>query len=955
MVPLTAVALTAAAAEVRRIEGDWWSEQLDSSDGLPASKINSLAQDDRGYLWVSTAGGVARYDGERVFVVTRPGLGIVEGSGVNDRIVLTDSPSTPLIEVDLHGATAALERPPGVMNSAVVDDTGRLWLVADGALYREEAPRGDWRRVDAGWSDPHLVGRGRHGSVLVGDEDQLFRVTPDGAAVPHGRLTHLYKAVERDDGQIVAVANISPWNNLCTLVAMRDGRVEVLFQSGSRVIDLVARGDELLVVSDDQIVRRRGDGPFEVRPNLDCCGGGLVDAAHGVWIAAESGLRHFPSPSTVSYPGLLTIRAALDGDDAIWAATWGGVEHVRLASGAATAERTPFLTFVPCVDAQGQVWVQGRGVTARLHPDGRPPDRFDAPRALPRDCHPGEDGRTWLASHEAIQVLRGGGPPQVVSATPAGTPPVEVSVAVLEHRGAVWLATDARVCRAPVEQVLAGPTADWTCEVVDPPHPILDLEVADDGMVWAAVVGGGVFRHDGAGWSVVPASQSLRVGTLSHFARSPRGGTWVLAEGDLLRVRADASSPNGWRVLERLGGAQGMPAAISPGEVLENARGDLWLTARSGQLFHIPEVEREPLAEPPTVQIVEVTTDGLARDPRAPLTLPFERSNVAVGFSAPNFDGWRMFYQYRLQPGDRWSTPSSESTVHLAALAPGRYRFEVVASRDGREWSANPARYEIEVRWPWVLQPGFVVPAGLVFAASGFGLLRARRAASRRLEGQRARIARDLHDAIGSGLGSIGLLAAMAARRTSDPERTREALRGIAAQATELGDSLTDIVTSLRAGTAHLRALHGHIVERGLRACASGTPRFEARPNDSVPDVPVSLAVRINVLMIAIEVIHNAVRHARATSIRVTLEPVSGRRWVLSIADDGVGLPLEPGSPDPAGRPGGMGLVNCRTRAAEIGARLEWISAPGAGTELRVWFDADAVPEAVRVRPPVRR
>jgi len=80
---------------------------------------------------------------------------------------------------------------------------------------------------------------------------------------------------------------------------------------------------------------------------------------------------------------------------------------------------------------------------------------------------------------------------------------------------------------------------------------------------------------------------------------------------------------------------------------------------------------------------------------------------------------------------------------------------------------------------------------------------------------------------------------------------------------------------------------------------------------------------------IAQEAVHNAVKHARATKVALSLlrEPDG---WVLNIHDDGQGF-------DPAQIPGGtLGLKSMRERAREIGASFELESRPGAGTRLSV-------------------
>jgi signal transduction histidine kinase len=83
----------------------------------------------------------------------------------------------------------------------------------------------------------------------------------------------------------------------------------------------------------------------------------------------------------------------------------------------------------------------------------------------------------------------------------------------------------------------------------------------------------------------------------------------------------------------------------------------------------------------------------------------------------------------------------------------------------------------------------------------------------------------------------------------------------------------------------------------------------------------------------ATEALYNAARHAGAA--RVSLRLVAeGPFWLLEIADDGQGLPVEP--PTPTRR--GLGLEAMRIRAEEIGASIRWESPEDGGTRVVIRF-----------------
>jgi signal transduction histidine kinase len=109
--------------------------------------------------------------------------------------------------------------------------------------------------------------------------------------------------------------------------------------------------------------------------------------------------------------------------------------------------------------------------------------------------------------------------------------------------------------------------------------------------------------------------------------------------------------------------------------------------------------------------------------------------------------------------------------------------------------------------------------------------------------------------------------------------------------------------------------------------------RLEPRQIELVLDgeLPVDAARDREILRIAQEALQNALKHAQARHVTVTLRSAEGR-LVLEVEDDGVGFdPLAPGA-----RSRRLGLTSMEERAQRVGATLEIRSAHGAGTTVRL-------------------
>jgi signal transduction histidine kinase len=353
--------------------------------------------------------------------------------------------------------------------------------------------------------------------------------------------------------------------------------------------------------------------------------------------------------------------------------------------------------------------------------------------------------------------------------------------------------------------------------------------------------------------------------------------------------------------------------------------------------MHIPREARLVVAAPPRVAIVTAAVDGALVPADAPLELPYRRNRLELHFAALSYrDPALLRYRMRMRDDEAWGEPATDPEYRFVDIAPGRYAISVAASLDGQRWSETPARFEFFVGKPFYLEAWFAGAIALLATAALALAYRVRMARILGLERQRARIAQDLHDELGAGLGGIGIMAGLASRPDLDPGRRADLAERIAAHSADLGSALTDIVWSLRPGATRLRSLVAHLADRGSAMFADGNPRFEVLTPPDLPDLPLALAVRRNIVLIGLEALHNAKRHAGAERVVLRVE-VERRRVRLSIADDGGGLDEVAEVADPALQRGGMGLGGMRRRAAEIGADLRIASGPD-GTTVRVEF-----------------
>jgi signal transduction histidine kinase len=191
---------------------------------------------------------------------------------------------------------------------------------------------------------------------------------------------------------------------------------------------------------------------------------------------------------------------------------------------------------------------------------------------------------------------------------------------------------------------------------------------------------------------------------------------------------------------------------------------------------------------------------------------------------------------------------------------------------------------------------------------------------------ERNRLALDLHDAVSQKLFSLVLTAEAAGDALAgDPEAAREHVARVGALGREALEELGALIGELRPPQLERDGLDG-----ALRKHATLLGRLHGVAIDvAVAALPAGDAGEI--LRVTQEAMHNAVRHAGATAIHVTLAADH-----VAVADDGVGF--EPD--DPLVRSRRLGLTSMEERAVRLGGRLEIDSVPGAGTTVRLWTSA---------------
>jgi len=201
----------------------------------------------------------------------------------------------------------------------------------------------------------------------------------------------------------------------------------------------------------------------------------------------------------------------------------------------------------------------------------------------------------------------------------------------------------------------------------------------------------------------------------------------------------------------------------------------------------------------------------------------------------------------------------------------------------------------------------------------------------RALQRERARIAQDLHDDLGSSLARLSLLSSLVRADKDNPALVETHAAKISQSADQTVRALEEIVWAVRPGSDSLQGLVDYIAHFANEFFEGNRTRCRLDLPHDVPAQPLPPDVRHNIFLIVKEALTNALKHAAAGEVQVRAKTTSEGLEIV-VQDDGKGF--DPAAFAARGKRNGLG--NMTQRAQAIGGILTCESGPGKGTTIRL-------------------
>ncbi|WP_338768578.1 triple tyrosine motif-containing protein [Massilia sp. METH4] len=940
-------------------------------DGAPGG-VTKFAQGPDGWLWIATPNGLYRFDGVRFERMDKVYGHRLESSNI---MGLTATPDGAVWVGYRVGGVSVFRKdgtrtytengglqPVGVMHIEPAPD-GAMWVaMRDGVAVH--APGSDrFRYLGAEEGLPALgvfqILFARDGTTWIGtNSGAYFRRSGER------RFTHawprktLVSLCEAPDGTIWGNDFEGGYHRVRTAappagypgspelagVSMRFDRQGTMWMLHANSVERKVTPDGR-AMPDQLLSTANGiSGPM--------LGASFQDREGNLWFGTSRGidrlrpnrLRTTPFPRQLEFPALV---AGPEGD--MWVGDYAR-DLWRYGPDGPIAREVPGKLTASYTAPDGVVWLGGMEGVVRRDRDGTVttigfPDEVKGLRvhALQQDG----DGALWASFSAGKGVYRLVDGAWSKSGGRQGIPDLLTTTMARDAEGNLWMGHLRSLVTIVGAANVRGIGPDQGLRL----GTILALH-ADGKSMW---LGGeeGVALYRNGRITALHGARDERFRGISGIVRLPGGELWLHGADGLYRIAAPAmdrwlKAPSTAVPFERFDaqdGMQGHAPQLRPVPSLRRSSDGLLWYATAGSVGTIDpaNILRNPL--PPPVEIVDAVSEGVRYAIRdGVLNLPQGTRNLQLDFTALSLSiPERVRLRYRLVGLDpAWQEGAGRRQAHYTNLAPGRYRFEVIASNEDGLWNTNSAVLDIDIPPTFLQSMWFkllLVASGalLLYAAYALRLRYVTRRMRERWDArltERTRIARALHDTLLQSIQSLLLSfhAQSLHLKEGTPERAR--LDHTLDLAEQLLVEGRDQIMALRASSAP-EVLELTLGQFGKGLAAHRPHAFDmqvlGKPRPLRPDV------HEEIYAIAREALFNASHYAEATRIALELEYGAGA-FVARIRDDGRGL--DEAVATAGHRPGHYGLVGMRERANCIGGTLEIDSKPGAGARITVTVPA---------------
>jgi len=965
-------------------------------DGVINTKVLAISQTPDGYLWLGTDSGLFRFDGVRA-IPWQPQAGEhLPGKYIPALMVARDG----TLWIGTHTGVASwkdgrLTNYPELAGQntdlLLQDSEGTVWLGVDAPARVCKIQEGKPQCEGAGTlgvSDGSMY-EDRHKNLWVLTQNGLWRWSP-GPPERYPLSAARYSYMTEDDNDTLVLGTSDG------LQQLRNGKLESYDFPGitgrfrARIFHRTSDGSLWVGTQEGLIHLHRGR--TDRLTLADGLSGDYIneifeDHEGNVWIGTANGLDRFRevTAATVSLdqglstPLVFSVESTADGS--IWGGTTDGLnrwqnghmtvygrrsapvqnarkdeQDLRVDEAATDVTNSGLSGTILSLgkDDSGRLWVATRDGVFYLKGGKfvRVPGLGGGIYSIEGDGR----GNLWfLDSERGLLFWKPDGSVQVTEWSRLGKNHFGFSMLPDRAHDGLWLGlVEGGVLYLKDNQVRASYTV---ADGLGSGH-VGALRFGPDGALWAATEGGLSRIKDGHIATLTSAS-GLPCDSVHWSMEDDDHTLWLYTPCGLVRIARDEMAA--WindsrhRVLSTtLDATNGVRSIGSFGgygpHVTESPDGKLWFVPGDG--ISVLDPQRLPSNKiPPPVHIEQVTGDGKTYSAASALRLPPRLHDLTIDYSALSLSvPEKIHFRFKLEGQDKgWREVVNVRQVQYSNLAPGNYRFRVIACNNSGVWNEQGASLDFAIAPAYYQTNWFRALCVFTFLAMLWTIYQLRirvlerrqtaleehqieiRALNEQLikaqEAERMRIAGELHDGLLQQITSLTLRLGKVRRQVPPDSEATATVTGLQQELIKIGTDIRHISHELHPAL---------LQESGLPAALSsyceefsnvrGLP-VSCETDESVRELSAGAALCL--YRIAQEALGNAAKYSQARRVEVRLTRSNGL-VCLTVSDDGVGC-----DPERIGKSGGLGVINMRERVLQLRGAFEFKSETGRGTTVK--------------------
>jgi len=734
-----------------------------TEDGLPHDSITAIVQTRDGYIWLGTGGGLAFFDGVHFTVFDKRNTPEIK----NDEItaLFEDSQGNLWIGTGGGGLIQLKDKKfrtfttrdglvHDYVNSLYGGSDGCLWIGTESGLSSLKDGKFTSYTIENGLSSENVR------TVFVDRENALWVATYGGGLnrFQDGKTTvytdreglsnnFLLSICEDREGNIW-VGTVNGLNRFkngkFTVYTTREGlshnAVRTIYEDSEGVLWAGTYGGGL---------NRFKDGKFTSFTTKEGLSNDSVrviyeDRDNSLWIGTYGGgldrlkdekFTTFTTKEGLSHNYVMSVCE--DREGSLWVGTGGGGLN-RLKEGKFTTytkkhglSRDMVMSIIE--DRKGNLWIGtgGGGLSCLRNGNFLTYTTKDGlSNNFVRALYEGSDGSLWIGTHGGgLNRLKDG---RFTSYTTSEGLSNDLVMAICEDKeGNLWVGTG-----GGLSCLRNGNFTTYTIKDGLSNDFVRALYEGSDGSLWIGTHGGGLNRLKNGKFASYSMREGLYDDTIYHILEDERGYVWMgcskgifcvsmrelenFAEGRIQSVTSIAyDKADGMRSSECTSGTQ-------PG-AWRSRDGRLWFSTLNGVAMIDPE-KIKVNTKPPDVIIEGVVIDNkpVPTDKKVrlqPGRRDFEFHYTGLNFPSPK----KVRFKYKLEGYDKeWVDAGTRRTAYYTSIAPGNYRFQVIACNKYGFWNEKGASFNFYLR-PYFHQTlWFYLLCSLGIVSTGVGIFRVR-------------------------------------------------------------------------------------------------------------------------------------------------------------------------------------------------------------------------------------